>query len=244
MKKTVLCTFILIVMLMTACTSKPIEDDEAGQAKMAEGLELEQVNRPRDGDEIAIITTNIGEIRMVLFSDIAPNAVNEFKRLVEEGYYDYLIFDRIVEDFLIQVQRSPLYPYDKSVSGENYEDEINSEYCHITGAVGMAKHHDKNSEVQFADNSSFYIIYQNGLDPSEIDALKEDGKSYSEATLKAYEKLGGIPRLDGLYTIFAQVYLGIELVREINQIPIDSSTGVPSEYITIMSIEIKTYEEK
>lgn len=239
MRKTLIGTLMLIIMILTACTSE-VDSHQSGEI---DGLELEQVKRPKKGDEIAIITTNIGEIKMVLFSDIAPNAVDNFKQLVEEGYYDYLIFGRIVEDYLIQIQTHPLHPFGKSVTGDNYDDEVHSAYCHITGAVGMAKNIDAHSDQIGATNSNFYIIYQNGLDAAEMDTLKADAKNYSEAVLNAYEKLGGLPNLDGAYTVFAQVYSGLDLVREINQIPVDASTGIPSEYITIMGIEIERYEE-
>jgi hypothetical protein len=59
---------------------------------------------PAEGEEIAVIETNYGDIKIKFFQNEAPNTVTNFKKLIHEGFYDSLIFHRIIKAFMVQGQ--------------------------------------------------------------------------------------------------------------------------------------------
>ncbi len=230
----ILTTFIFLI-LLSGCSIK------AGQIvdgyTQVGNLKLEQVQMPRKGEEIAVITTNMGEIKMRLFPEIAPKAVENFKTLVREGFYDGIKFTRIEDNFLIQIGDNPDYPEGKSIFGEFYEDEYDLNYRHITGSVGLAKREENKN------HSNFYIIVQDGIEEEYMEAMKEyDEEGYPKDVIKAYEALGGVPRLDLRYTVFAQVFYGLDTVREINSVDVIPGTSEPIEDVFIEKVKIVIYE--
>lgn len=199
-------------------------------------LKLEQVQLPKEGEEIAVITTNMGEIKMRLFPEVAPKAVENFKALVKEGFYDGIKFSRVEENFLIQVGINQEYPEGKSIYGEFFEDEVDVNYRHITGSVGLGKKAGINT-------SYFYIIVQDGLDEEYIETMRElDEEGYPKDVVDAYEALGGVPRLDLQFTIFGQVFYGMDTVKEINKVTVNPTTAEPMEDVIIEKIEIVPFE--
>lgn len=229
--------FLIISFILTSCSS------EAG--KIVDGytqvgnLKLEQVQMPKKGEEIAVITTNMGELKMRLFPEVAPKAVENFKALVKEGFYNGMKFSRIEENFLIQTGENAEYPDGKSIFGEFFEDEVDLNYRHITGCVGLAKREENENR------SHFYIIVQDGIDEDYIEVMKELGEEgYPKEVVKAYEALGGVPRLDMKFTIFGQVFYGLDIVKEINQVPVNPLTKEPVEDVIIEKVEIVLFEAK
>lgn len=202
-------------------------------------LKLEQIQLPKNGEEIALITTSMGEIKMRLFPEVAPKAVENFITLVKEGFYNGMKFSRVEDNFLVQTGENAEYPEGKSIYGDFYEDEYDLNYRHITGSVGLAKREEnKNS-------SHFYIIVQDGIDEEYLEVMKELGEEgYPKEVVKAYEVLGGVPRLDLRFTIFAQVFYGMDTVRAINQVTVNPITKEPVEDVIIEKIEIVPFEGK
>lgn len=234
-KSTVILLFLLISIALSSCSNNAgsIVD---GYTQVG-SLKLEQVQMPIKGENIAVIKTNMGEIKMRLFPEIAPKAVENFTSLTKEGFYNGMNFSRIEENFLIQIGENEEYSGGKSIFGDFYEDELDLSYRHITGSVGLAKQEEnKNS-------SHFYIIVQDGIDEEYMEEMKElDEEGYPNEVIKAYEALGGIPRLDLRFTIFGQVFYGMDTVKKLNEIIINPITKEPMEDIKIESIEIINYE--
>ncbi len=241
MKKYVM---LLCALLLVSCSNRGIEEAVANERKEVEPeSELEQLRQPSQGELCASVITTIGDIKLRLFPEVAPNAVNNFVQLAKENHYDYLVFDRIEKDFLIQVQSHPLYPLGRSINGENYTDETDHDYVHLTGAVGMSKYTDYRTDVQYSPNDSFYIICQGGLEAAEMEAIDSDTSRYSEAVRNAYECRGGVPRLDGEYTVFAQVYEGLDFVQTINDSASEDANQLSLEPVMILDVVIFSYEE-
>lgn len=201
-----------------------------------------QLKYPMIGEEIAVIQTNMGDIKIRLFPEVAPNTIENFKKLATEGFYDGLRFDRIEADFLIQMRIIEEHLPEKSIRDNHLEIEIHEDYRHFTGSVGLAK----NSEGK--GGNSFYIICNEGIEPDYLDMVSMVGEEvgYPPKVIKAYKAFGGIPRLDYNYTIFGQVFYGMDTVFEINKLPIvrDSETGlsVPLEPVIIETIKVIPYE--
>lgn len=107
---------------------------------------------PIEGNPLAVIRTNMGRIVVELYEDRTPNTVANFVRLVNDGFYDGLLFHRVIDDFIIQggivqpdgTQRvSPYGPIGL---------EIHPDATHVDGAVAMTWAVNPNNAT-----SGFYI---------------------------------------------------------------------------------------
>jgi peptidyl-prolyl cis-trans isomerase B (cyclophilin B) len=92
------------------------------------------------------LTTNHGDIALELFDDDAPKTVGNFRKLAEDGYYDGLIFHRVIPDFMIQGG----CPEGTGTGGPGYtfEDEINQHKV-VRGALAMANAGPNTNGSQF-----------------------------------------------------------------------------------------------
>jgi cyclophilin family peptidyl-prolyl cis-trans isomerase len=112
-----------------------------------------------DNSPVAVLETSLGTIRFKLYEDKAPITTANFIKLAESGFYDGLIFHRVVDNFVIQTG-DPLGT-GMGGSAETIPLEIGKGLTHTDGAVGMARSQDPNSA-----SSQFYICDgpQHGLD--------------------------------------------------------------------------------
>lgn len=134
-----------LVFLMVGCVEKVVEKDEVEiveEPQQTEGgneMNLEQLNAPQAGEEIAVITTNHGEIKLRLFPEVAPKAVENFKTHAENGYYNGVSFHRVMNDFMIQGgDPDGTGRGGESIWGSPFEDEFSSDYRNVRGALSMA----------------------------------------------------------------------------------------------------------
>lgn len=101
--------------------------------------------------ETLILETSKGEIKISLLSTLAPNHVSRIKELVQDGYYDGIIFHRVIPGFMAQTGD----PTGTGMSGSGQKlDAEFSDYKYINGTVGMARTMDPNSA-----DSQFFICF-------------------------------------------------------------------------------------
>ncbi|MFD2444460.1 peptidylprolyl isomerase [Bacillus sp. CGMCC 1.16607] len=151
--------------------------------------------------------TTMGCIKIKLFPDQAPKTVENFIKHSEDGYYDGLIFHRVIKDFMIQggdPQGTGMGG--ESIYGQAFEDEFSDKLFNIRGALSMA-----NSGPN-TNGSQFFIVQKNALDEGMADQMKQAG--YPDDVIKAYEN-GGTPWLDFKHTVFGQVIEGMDIVDKI-----------------------------
>ena len=104
-----------------------------------------------DGNPIAVINTDKGTIRVELFQDKVPKTCTNFIDYVKDGFYDGLVFHRVIDNFMIQ--GGGFYPNGtKKGTNDPIDLEINEEVRHVDGAIAMARTNDPNSAT-----SQFYI---------------------------------------------------------------------------------------
>lgn len=217
-----------------------------------------QTEMPEEGEEIAVIETSMGTIKAKLLPQYAPKAVENFTTHSKDGYYNGLTFHRVIKDFVMQGgDPKGDGTGGESIWGEPFINETNPLARHIGGALAMA-----NSGPD-TNGSQFYIV-----DPIEYtDAEKEQLKSVlenptevlgndkeggevkvenilNEEIIDAYAENGGQPSLDFNYTVFGQVFEGLDVVEKICNVETDEN-GMPSkdDPITIKSITIEKYSK-
>lgn len=208
-----------------------------------------QLDKPNKDEEIAIMTTSKGIIKLRFFPDEAPKTVENFKGLAKKGYYDNLTFHRIIKDFMIQGgDPKGNGTGGESIWGKPFEDEFSDKLFNVTGSISMA-----NSGPN--TNGSQFFINQNP--PEKFigwDKLEQYYKGKINFNLitndikNLYNKTGGNPGLDGYcnlqakgHTVFGQVFEGMDVVATIASEKTDSNNK-PLENVTIQSVKIVNYE--
>jgi len=109
-----------------------------------------------DPENTLVITTQEGEIDIALRPDLAPNHVARIKELAREGFYDGVVFHRVIEGFMAQTGD----PTGTGMGGSDKPDldaEFSDEETFDRGTVGMARSQDPNSA-----NSQFFIMLADG----------------------------------------------------------------------------------
>ena len=188
-----------------------------------------------DNEAAVKIKTSLGDITIKLFPEVAPLAVENFLTHAKEGYYDGIIFHRVINGFMIQGGdpegngtggQSIWAGKDDSIdAGNGFKNEISAFLYNIRGALAMAN-------AGADTNGSQFFINQNPADASgQLSSGKTPGK-----IIEAY-KNGGNPSLDGSYTVFGQVIEGMDVVDKIASVETDSNDK-PTTDVTINSIEI------
>ena len=196
----------------------------------------EQFRAVADGDTVAEIKTTKGTIKILLFPEYAPLRVENFRLLSDSGYYDGSLFSRVVKDTLVRAG-SPegTQGTGKSRWGIYFNDEFTDKLHNYTGRVGMVNGgEDKNG-------SRFYIV----TTPTDRDiSAKPDemrGAGWREEVINVYSQIGGAPSFDYRYTVFGQVYEGLDIAYEIANTKTDES-GKPQKDIKIESVTVYTVQ--
>lgn len=145
---------------------------------------------------VATIHTNLGDLTVKLFDDVAPKTVKNFVGLAEKGYYNGVIFHRIIRDFMIQGgDPTGTGMGGESIYGEKFEDEFSENIFNIRGALSMA------NAGPNTNGSQFFIVQNENL-PYDKSALVKGG--WPEEIAEIYTA-GGTPHLDGRHTVFGQL---------------------------------------
>ncbi|MCK5261220.1 MAG: peptidylprolyl isomerase [Thermoplasmatales archaeon] len=119
------------------------------------------------GNPIAIIDTSMGTIKVELYEDKVPNTCENFINYANDGFYDGLVFHRVIDDFMIQ--GGGFYPNGTEKDTNDPIDlEINEEVRHVDGAIAMARTNDPNSATSqfFIDDGPQPNLEPGGVDPN------------------------------------------------------------------------------
>lgn len=194
-----------------------------------------QTQAPVSGEEIAVIKTSKGDIFVRLFPEHAPKAVENFKTHAKNGYYDGLIFHRVINDFMIQGgDPTGSGMGGESIWGKSFEDEFTPELHNLRGALSMA------NAGPNTNGSQFFIVQAKQVSDDMLDQLETAPEElFPTECVREYEALGGTPWLDYKHTVFGQVYDGMDVVDDIAGVNVDFFQNKPVEDVVIETIEIK-----
>ena len=244
----------LSLLLLSACGDKDTTDEisttsevtataESSAAKEAvnlESLDLPQLNSDvAENEDLVELVTNMGNIKIKLFPEYAPKAVENFMTLAKDGYYNGVSFHRVINEFMIQGgDPDGTGMGGESIWGGEFVPEISNNLYHIRGALAMAR--TGLPLDQPSQSSQFYIV-QN--DEDQTSAIKNgagqyplSADEYPSQILEAY-KNGGTPFLDSQYSVFGQVVEGMNVVDKIAEVETGASDK-PKENVIIEKVEI------
>ncbi len=244
-------SLLLCFLLLTGCGKKAdgkngddqtvdnqtgVDDTQQTPPTTVTNTDLPQLSPPKVGDTIAVFETDKGTFRAVLYPDYAPLAVENFKALVANEYYKDLLFHRVVDNFVVQTgDPTGTGTGGTSASGSPFKNEVCPELHHFTGALGMA------NAVADMNTSQFYVVCQNTVSKDTVaamEALADDG--YPAEVVAAYQDKGGQPGLDYRYTVFGQVYEGLDVIEKIATVKVDEDDR-PVQDVKLLSVTIEAY---
>ncbi len=187
-------------------------------------------NDPTQAKEVAVIKTNHGDIKVMLFPEVAPKAVENFTTHAKNGYYDGIIFHRVIRDFMIQ-GGDPLGKGfgGESIWGEPFADEFSLEALNFKGALSMA------NSGPGTNGSQFFIVQAGSVDARLIAQMADAG--YPAEAIEKYKEVGGTPWLDFRHTVFGQVIEGLDVVDEIASVPVGMNDK-PVDDVVILGIDL------
>lgn len=187
---------------------------------------------PKAGDTLAEIKTNMGDIVVKMLPEAAPKAVENFTTHAKNGYYNGLIFHRVIKDFMIQGgDPTGTGMGGESIWGKSFEDEFSKEALNFKGALSMA------NAGPNTNGSQFFIVHAGSVPADLIGQMEKVG--FPKEAIEKYKEVGGTPWLDFHHTVFGQVVEGMDVVDKIACVktgPMDK----PMYDVVIETIEIKT----
>ncbi|WHX39995.1 peptidylprolyl isomerase [Mesobacillus sp. AQ2] len=238
MTKKIMAVLFVMMMVLAGCgtagekqeADKQKEETTNGGQAADENIDYPQANAEvQENERLVEMVTSMGKIKIKLFPEQAPKAVENFIKHSEEGYYEGVTFHRVIDGFMIQGgDPEGTGAGGESIYGDPFEDEFSRELFNIRGALSMA-----NAGAN-TNGSQFFIVQNKELDPSLPEQMKEAG--YPEEVLKMYEN-GGTPHLDGKHTVFGQVIEGMDVVDKIASVPTGAGDK-PEKDVVIEKINV------
>lgn len=184
------------------------------------------------------IETAYGSMLVQLY-DATPQHQDNFLKLAEEGFYDGLIFHRVISGFMIQGgdPDSKNAPSGKALGsggpGYTVPAEFVDSLIHIKGALAAARTGDAVNPQKRSSGSQFYIVQGQPLTERSLKMVESRNNiRYSSDQKEAYLELGGTPMLDQEYTVFGRVIDGLDVIDKLAAVQTDGRDR-PKEDLTM-----------
>ena len=196
--------------------------------KMSQFPQLNEVN---EKNPLVTVHTNLGDFTLELFPEVAPKTVENFVTHAKNGYYDGVIFHRVIEDFMIQGgDPTGTGMGGESIYGRTFEDEFSREAFNLYGTLSMA------NAGPNTNGSQFFIVTAKQVPAQMLKQLKDGG--WPEEIVEEYAKVGGTPWLDHRHTVFGRVVEGMDVVLKIEGVERNAQDR-PLEDVVIESMDVK-----
>lgn len=165
-----------------------------------------------------LVETDMGNMTVMLYNE-TPQHRDNFLKLVNAGFYDGLLFHRVIKNFMIQggdpesKDAKPGQMLGNGTLGYYVPAEFVEGIIHKKGALAAAR---DNNPQKASSSCQFYIVQGNVWDSVRLDQMgPRMGKKFSSYQKQVYATVGGTPHLDGDYTVFGEVIEGLEVIDKI-----------------------------
>lgn len=176
-------------------------------------------------EQLVEISTNYGVMVAKLYNQ-TPLHRDNFIKLVQQGFYDSLLFHRVIKEFMIQGgDPTSKYATDSSrlgggaAPGERIPAEIQTGLYHKKGALAAAR---DGNPAKASSTCQFYIVQGKRYDTAQLNATYNSrvkaanpNFNFSATQKEVYERIGGTPQLDQSYTVFGEVISGLDVIDKI-----------------------------
>lgn len=242
MKRIFYSCIVLSIIALASCSSpKKVKTEDASATTGA----TEQTSSKNNTQMMTkvLFKTTFGDITVALYDDTPQHKAN-FIKLVNDKFYDGVLFHRIIKGFMIQGGD----PNSKTAkAGQRLGDgdvgytipaEFVAGHYHKRGALAAAREPDQANPQKASSGCQFYIVDGTVYDNDKMTLIAQrTGKTFSPEQVQAYTTVGGAPWLDGDYTVFGEVIKGMDVVDKIAGQQKDGNDR-PLEDIKIISATI------
>ena len=208
----------------------------------------EVVIKKKDRKKDVLLQTSMGDI-IIRLSDSTPLHRDNFLKLVKEGYYDSVLFHRVIKNFMIQAgdptsKNAPAgQPLGNGGPGYTVPAEFRATLFHKKGVIAAARQSDDVNPMKESSGSQFYITQGKIFTDAGLDSLETyrmNGRKIPADQREIYKTIGGTPHLDQNYTVFGEVVKGLDIIDKIAAV--STSKGVdrdrPLENISIIKAKL------
>ena len=180
--------------------------------------------------------TTAGTFVVALYDD-TPIHRDNFLRLVRSGFYDGILFHRVIEGFMVQAgdpdsrQARPGQRLGEKSEGETLPAEIRYPgHYHFRGALAAARLGDGLNPERRSSGSQFYVVWGERMSQRILSPILDydaqflaEGEELPDEVRYEYETRGGSPHLDGQYTVFGEVVEGLKVIKKMQGVDTDSN---------------------
>lgn len=233
---------IIALVMLTALSTG--QTNNAMTSYNFDEMDLIQLEKPKDGQMMAVIDTTEGVIKAVLYPEYAPNTVDNFVNRANEGFYNGKDIYAIINESLFLTgsyneEGTQGFTNDGNpIANENDVDlwTFKGALCSYSGQTGYG-------------DSRFYIVDEYPITDEEYEELRsrkndEGEQIVPEELLAAYAEHKGIIHLAGMNTVFGQTIEGFEVIEKICDAEYDEKTMRPAKEIKINTITITEYKSE
>ncbi|HAE34801.1 MAG TPA: peptidylprolyl isomerase [Bacteroidetes bacterium] len=180
-------------------------------------------------EQIVKISTSYGDMLIKLYNE-TPKHRDNFIKLVKEGYYNGLLFHRVMQEFMVQGgdpdsrNAAAGARLGSGSPGYTIPAEFRKDLFHKKGALAAARQPDQVNPQKASSGSQFYIVQGKPASDDELAMMGQRmGITFTEDQKEVYRTLGGTPFLDQNYTVFGEVISGMEVIDKIAAVQTDAN---------------------
>ncbi|MGZ8510310.1 MAG: peptidylprolyl isomerase [Chitinophagaceae bacterium] len=212
----------------------------------------EVVVKKKDRKKDILLQTSMGDI-LIRLSDSTPLHRDNFLKLAKQGYYDSMLFHRVINHFMIQAGD----PNSKgAAAGKPLGDggpaytipaEFRNSLFHKKGVLAAARQSDDVNPQKASSGSQFYITQGRKFTDGGLDSLETyrlNGRKIPADQREAYKTIGGTPHLDMGYTVFGEVINGLDVVDKIAAVPTSRGADRDRPLENVVIIKAKLVKRK
>ena len=210
------------------------------------GLRAQESNNCKE----VLLETTVGNIKLKLYNE-TPLHRDNFLKLVNLHVYDSLLFHRVIKDFMIQCgdpKSKEAKPGDFLGEGDldwTVEQELRlPQLYHRRGVLAAAREPDSDNPYRESSACHFYLAWGKTFTDAELykmqqrlDTLYGYRVKLTPEMRETYKTIGGIPHLDGGYTVFGEITEGLDVVEKI-QLSATDDNDRPLEDIRIIKASV------
>lgn len=169
--------------------------------------------------------TDYGTIKVVLY-DFTPKHRDLMLQSIQDSTYQSALFNRIIENFVVQGGEHDIDIAKREAANPTGQKprlagEFDSHAFHKIGALGQGR--DANPEKASFLNQIYFVVGKKVTEEDLVKLETQKGIKFTEEQREEYLKNGGLPRLDGDYTIFGEIFEGLEVIMEISRLKTDKN---------------------
>jgi cyclophilin family peptidyl-prolyl cis-trans isomerase len=189
-----------------------------------------------------LLKTSMGDITLMLYDD-TPMHKDNFIKLVNDKFYDGLLFHRVMNNFMIQAgdpgskNAGPEARLGSGGPGYTIPAEFRPNHWHKKGALAAARRGQGNPNKE-SSGSQFYIVQGKKWTPGQLDMMESQGRpKFTPEQRTHYTQVGGYAPLDFEYTVFGEVTEGLDVVDKIAAVQVNQANR-PVKDVKIISAKV------